>query len=490
MALEIAGSRLLAPHFGNSVFVWGSLISVFLIALSAGYLVGGRLVDRAPSFARLNAVCLVAAVLIAAIPWVGHPLCGALLGMGFQEMSGPLVAAGILFLPPSFLLGMVSPFSVRLAARDVESVGRAAGTLYALSTVGSIAGTLATTFVLIPTLGVPWIFRGLAALLLATAGGALLLGDRRTRGTAGLVVPGLLALLLPSSPAARLAPGSVVHVDEDTPYHHVTVVDDPARGVRLLKFDRYVESSMQIDAPHRSLSSYTHYFHLAFLVRPELRHASFIGAGGGLGPRAFAQVEPDMTIDVVDVDKRVLEVAERWFHMPVSERVRPVARDGRMFLRDAEPGQGCIVLDAFTIGGRIPFHLTTVEAFGEARERLATDGVFVMNINSALEGERAEIFHAVARTLTEAFPTVYAFAVHHSVDGATRVSRNVIFVATLQERRLEPEEWLARVDDYPLRGPVTRPALRRMIADWVELPDLTGVRPLTDELAPIETMRF
>lgn len=166
MGLEIAGSRVLAPHFGNSVFVWGSLISVFLIALAAGYYVGGRLADRQPSMRLLGVVLIAAAIWIFGLSSMGHVVCEAVSNGGFGLVTGPLVAAAILFLPPSVALGIASPFAVRIAATSLGSVGQTAGTLYALSTVGSIVGTLVTTFGLIPLIGVTAILRSLGAALL------------------------------------------------------------------------------------------------------------------------------------------------------------------------------------------------------------------------------------------------------------------------------------------------------------------------------------
>ena len=129
MGLEIAGSRVLAPYFGNSVFVWGSLISVFLAALSLGYFFGGRIADKHPSHALLNSICILVSLLIFAIAVLAHGLCGSLVDAGLGEQSGPLVASMLLFLPPSVGMGMVSPFAIRLATQSVSTVGKISGAL-------------------------------------------------------------------------------------------------------------------------------------------------------------------------------------------------------------------------------------------------------------------------------------------------------------------------------------------------------------------------
>ncbi|HMO86489.1 MAG TPA: fused MFS/spermidine synthase, partial [Lacipirellulaceae bacterium] len=185
MGLEIVGSRLLAPHFGNSVFVWGSLISLFLIALSAGYYIGGRLADRRPSRALLNGIVIAVAASMFGIAAWARPVSEAIVHQQLGEKAGPLVASAALFLLPSVGMGVVSPFAVRLATHAVTSVGQTAGTLYALSTFGSIAGTMLTTFVLIPALGAGAILKGLAIALLATAVATHPLASRRAGGGAG-----------------------------------------------------------------------------------------------------------------------------------------------------------------------------------------------------------------------------------------------------------------------------------------------------------------
>ena len=153
-----------------------------------------------------------------------------------------------------------------------------------------------------------------------------------------------------------------------------------------MRFDRYIESAIENTPPYRSLTDYTDYFNLAFLERPEIERTLFIGAGGAIGPRAFHAHNPSMSIDVVDIDPKILEIARREFFLQPSPLIRTIAMDGRMFLRKAPDRYDCIVLDAFTIGGRIPFHLVTREFFQLCSEKLSDDGILVMNINTHWPG--------------------------------------------------------------------------------------------------------
>lgn len=169
MGMQFAGSRVLNPHFGSSIFVWGGLIGVFMVALAAGYYVGGIAADRMPSFGVLCGIVAGAASLLIVIPTFAVPLCSAIDDAFTGPRAGPLIASTLLFFLPAMLLAMVVPFSVRLMARRLATVGNVTGTLYALSTGGNIAGVLFTTFVLIPAIGVRNLVFTLGATLVVTA---------------------------------------------------------------------------------------------------------------------------------------------------------------------------------------------------------------------------------------------------------------------------------------------------------------------------------
>lgn len=154
MSLEILGGRILTPFFGSDIYVWGSVIGVFLLSLSIGYFVGGKFSRRSPRPLYLSIVILVAAVLVALLTRLHEKVNNAVFDWMVAdtlggERWGCLVAATILFLLPTTLLGMVSPYAVRLATTDVSSVGERAGVLYAVSTIGSVLGCLMTSFYLI-----------------------------------------------------------------------------------------------------------------------------------------------------------------------------------------------------------------------------------------------------------------------------------------------------------------------------------------------------
>jgi spermidine synthase len=260
--------------------------------------------------------------------------------------------------------------------------------------------------------------------------------------------------------------------------------------VRLLRFDRYVENMILTAPPHASLVPYTNYFHLGMLACPAVGSALFIGAGGGVGPRTFQAHAAEMRIDVVDIDPAVLEAARTLFFLEPSPAMRLVAADGRRFLRQSGEPYDCIVLDAFTIGGRLPFHLCTREFLDVCRGRMTDDGVFIMNINSAVEGRAAGIYRSIGATLSRVFPRVHVFVPGHSRDPAGPASRNVILLATASDRDISPEDWARAAEDYESASYVDGPVVREMVRDLVTPAPPFAATALTDDYCPIETMAF
>ena len=177
MGIELLAGRLLAPYFGSSIYVWGAVITVFMLALSLGYLAGGRASLRAPSLRRLAMILLAAAAAALPVLAFGDTLLDRLSAAMTDPRFGSLIAAGLLFFLPTFVSGMVSPYAVRLLVPDRTSAGHHAGKLYFVSTFGSAAGTILTSFYLVLYLEVNQIV-------------LLMLAISLTIGVAVLLVPG------------------------------------------------------------------------------------------------------------------------------------------------------------------------------------------------------------------------------------------------------------------------------------------------------------
>ena len=498
MGLEMAGSRVLATHFGSSIYVWGAIISVFLAALATGYYSGGIIADRKPTFLLLNVLLFVAGCWLMVMPLYANLICRGVRAVNFGERLNPLISTIILFGGPSVLLGMVSPFAVRLAARELERIGNVSGRLYALSTVGSIAGTLLTAFWLIPLIGVRTLLQGLGfSLVVLTL--VVLPKSRKLMTTA--VPLALLVFILSTfigpTMLSKLRPNPRQIVFEaDSAYHHIQVVDDDRSNARFLNFNNYTESGISLTAPFATRLAYTDAFQLARIFQPELQHVLIIGGGGGVGARKFVTDDPGVVVDLVEIDPMVIDVGQRFFYLQNDQRLRVHSEDGRSFVRNATQRYDLVVLDAYTIGGQIPFHLTTLEFMLELKSVLKPTGVVLANINSALEGPRSKILRSEYKTMAAVFPELYLFPL-----GASPVTegdreelqrrRNVILVAVSNQRAFSREEIAKLADQLLAAGKVKTANFSNDARQLLTWPVNTADVPLlTDDYAPVDTMLF
>jgi hypothetical protein len=179
MAIELLSGRILAPNFGNSIYVWGGIITVFMVALSVGYLVGGQLSVFAPTQAKLAALLLAAAAASLPIVMVGEPVLDWIFNRVHDPRYASLLASSTLFFIPTAVSGMVSPYAVRLLATNLRATGRSAGLLFFVSTFGSAAGTIVTSFYMVLWFEINQIFIGM--IVISVLIGLATLGYRDVR---------------------------------------------------------------------------------------------------------------------------------------------------------------------------------------------------------------------------------------------------------------------------------------------------------------------
>lgn len=401
MVVEVLGARVLGPYFGVSLFIWTALIAVTLLSLAIGYAVGGWFVDRHPDPFWLYVFIFIAGVLVALVPLLKSPVVLAVSGLGLR--TGAMSAAAILFAPPLMLLGMASPFVLRLLSPDGAHLGRIAGALFALSTAGSFAGTVFAGYVMIGWLGVSrsMVVSGVLLMLLGVSYFAFF-----RRRPAWLAVP-LVFLLLPAPglPALTLENGTRASVVAavDSHYGAVRVVDYHygARHHREMLIDGLLQSGIDM-ADGRSVYEYPYLLErLPLALKPELRRVLVIGVGGGVVPRALEQ--RGIAVDTVDIDPRVVDVAAS--HFGAQLKAPTWFGDGRRFLVESQQVYDALVMDVFS-GEVTPGHLLTVEAIRAMKARLAPDGVLALNL---IGGERSQAMRAILRTLSAEFAELRVF---------------------------------------------------------------------------------
>src|SRR5919106_787713 len=441
MALEIVGSRVLAPYFGSSIFVWGSLISVVLAALSIGYYWGGWLSAREPSYGRLLTLLLIPGILIFFLPFIYPTLNERIAGVDFGTRLNPLIASSIYFLLPGIFLGTISPYAIRLAATALATVGSTAGTLYAVSTCGSIFGTLLTAFYLIPLIGVSNIIHALGIALVCLSLLVLPLIRLRSvtvgRAVTALSIVGSIAMPWPSTVWARLK----TLLEKDTFYHRIRVEEyDEAR---YMYFDRTLQSAMNLKDPTALRLIYSRYTSLGFTFRPDAKKVLIIGLGGGSIPKKLQKEFPSMEVDVVEIDPEVIQIAKNHFNVRDGKNLRLHAQDGRLFLTRTANQYDIIMIDAY-YSDAMPFHLATREFFELAQRKLAPNGILVTNLISAVTGPSGRIARAFVKTERRVFPQAYVFAARRAENVGADSIQNIIVIATKDKQRLDIKEIVKR----------------------------------------------
>lgn len=489
MGLEIVGSRVLAPYFGNSIFVWGSLISVVLAALSLGYYWGGRLSERRPSLDKLLLLVLLPGGMIFFLPFVYPPINGWIATADFGNRLNPLIASALYFLLPSIFLGTVSPYAIRLAATTLTAVGSTAGSLYALSTCGSIFGTLFTAFYLIPVIGVKNIIHALGitlvllALLIWSWARASVTKAAKPVKTATTVAP-LLLIVLCAVPAPVVWARLKTILEKDSFYHHIRVEED--EEARYLYFDQTLQSAMNLDDPTTLRLSYSRYTSLGMAFRPEAKRVLIIGLGGGSIPKKYKKVFPSLQIDVAEIDPEVIQVARKYFAVKEEKNLHLHAQDGRLFLTHTAQHYDQILLDAY-YSDAIPFHLTTREFFHIAEQKLTPNGIVVANIIGAVTGSRGKITRSVAKTMREVFPQIYVFATRRPDNVSLDTIQNVILIATRDQKRLDIREITKRASTLG-RGLFPDPIGDIAISYYDDKLSDGDVPVLTDDYAPTDNL--
>lgn len=504
MGLELVAARVLAPYMGNSIYVWGAVISVVMIALSLGYALGGQLADRFGAARSLPPVIAGAGLATVGAPLVADAVLPVAADLG--PRLGSLVSAAAIYFLPSLLLAMVSPLGVRLAASSgLAHIGRSAGGLYAVSTAGSIVGTLGTAFWLIPLLSLEPLIVWTGLSLIAVALLALLLKPEEVPAdhvphpaAAVLARYSMVAVLVLSLAAAavsvfvlhEVAPveeenefGETVLFRADTQYHRITVTEDAE--ARHLRFDRSHQSAISLSDPFESIIRYPDYMHLALALKPDATRVLVLGLGGGAITKRYWRDYPEMTVDTAEIDPVVVDVAKEYFWLPEDDRLRVFTEDARRYVQRAQETYDIVIVDAY-YSDALPFHLTTEEFFLEVKERMAADGVIAYNVISSPSGATSELFRSMYRTVGGVWNDVWVFPIGYGSDGDAEALRNIIVLATdtsLDQATLE-ERIAARVD-----GRVTVPGFEEMAWDlYAEPVPVSDVPLLTDDYAPIDSL--
>jgi len=489
MSFEMLGSRYLGPFFGSGIFTWASLISTVLAALCVGYFLGGAIADRHPSVIVLAGIVAVGSIYLVVLPTFAQPVLQFFVWSIDDIKLGSLLSALAIMFFPVALLGTYSPFAIRLLLPSRANSGLVSGTVYGVSTAGSILGTLGTTFYLIPLIGSRAITFTLGISGLVAS--ALLLAGSRAGGRArlgGLVV--LVATSLLSMPASPLSAeelfdaqiradllkhkdGLIAHVE--TAYNDIFV----GKVQTLLKMSfqwkgwYFYESAVNLADGDDLPMLYARVVGLAAIYPQDVKRVLVLGLGGGAVPLYLAHFLPDATVDSVEVDPGVIEAAKKYFGLRETERFHLIEGDGRLYLNRHSEKYDIIVLDAFS-GSYIPFHMMTKEFYQLVREHLAPHGVVAINILPSVK-----LYDSNVRTLKLVFDNLDFF----DSGNPTVEETNVIVFGRLDAASEEQQRQQAAAaqQHYKFHFDLAQLIAARRIAT----PKAANGEVFTDDFAPV-----
>ena len=413
MSFEMLGSRYLNPYFGSGIYTWASLISTVLASLTVGYFLGGWLADRRPSAPVLGVTVLIGSLYILCLPLFAQPMLEVVLERIDDIKAGSLVSSLVILFFPVLFLGMYSPFAIRLLLTSARHSGMVSGTVYGISTAGSIVGTLGTTFYLIPSMGSRAITLslGIAGVVSALLLMALPVFTRKRAAAAALALFACAATLGQSHAEdlvdeklrldlLKRPDGQLARIE--TEYNDIYI--NKRRNALTMSFQlkgwHYTESVTNLRDPDDLPVAYTQMMTTSLIYPRELRRILMIGLGGGSISTYLGRAMPDAEIDTVEIDPGVIDVARKFFGIKDSPRVRYLDGDGRVFLTRNKKQYDLILIDAFH-GGYVPFHLLTREFYTLVKQRLAPGGAAAFNVHDG-----TKLYASTLLTLGDVFKTI------------------------------------------------------------------------------------
>lgn len=422
MILELTGSRVVGPQVGTSIIVWTSLIGIILASLSLGYWAGGRLADKKPSMKTLSLLFLYSAAGVFYIIPTNVFIFSELLKLTADFRIVAVVGSVLLFSPASIGLGMISPYIIRLRLKTVATSGKTIGTLSALATIGSITGTFLTGFVLLAFLGTTKILL-LISIILAITGIWVHPSLLRKRSLYLIILAAISIYSFQIRKPTTL-------IDIDTPYNRAFILETTfgptQQRIKVLKLNTEFHSAMFIHNDEL-VAEYTKFYRLAKYYNPNIQSALFIGGGAYSYPKDFLIKEKNATMDVVEIDPGITEIAREYFRLPNSNRLHIFHEDGRTYLNRNQKKYDAIFIDAFLSYYSIPFQLTTLEATRHIERSLSRDGVVMVNIISSIEGDKGKFLRALHRTYKSTFTNVAIFPVDQ--ENEAHLMQNIMLVA-------------------------------------------------------------
>ena len=482
LAAELSASRLIGNVFGTSNLVWAAIIGLMLLYLTLGYTLGGKQADKSPNAESMYQVLAWGAFTLGIVPYIANPVLRAAAtafdGLQVGVMMGAFVAVLVLFSVPITLLGMISPYAIRLSMDDAENAGKVSGSIYAISTLGSFLGTYLPVLVLIPTIGTTktFLFFSLLLLFVALGGLAKSAGAKKTLPYALMVVILAALALFNNGRGIKQTAGQIY--ETESAYNYIEVLQRGSETQLRLNDGQGIHSvydpnNLDYDGPWQQFLAGT-FFNAPPRDTADVQRIAIVGLAAGTFARQATAVYGGVPIDGFEIDPKIIAVGERYFGMDELDNLHAYAEDGRWGLAHSPYQYDIIAVDAYR-PPYIPWHMTTLEFFQITYDRMSPTGVLTINVGRLPNDRR--LINSLASTIAQVYPSVYVMDIPHTL--------NSIIYATKA-----PTDELALVENYMRlkESGTAHPLLLGAIENvWLyrQPVDLTAT-VFTDDKAPIE----
>lgn len=425
MILELVCSRILAPYFGTSNLVWTSVIGIILLSSSIGNYIGGIIADKNSSKKTIQFILFITGISILGVGIFQKTFLSFIILFISDIKIGAILSTILLFFIPSMLIGSLSPILIKVRLENSSTIGKTSGLIYALSTLGSIVGTFAGGFLLLPSMGSVEILYLLSICVFLIT---ILINIKDFLflwSSVFLILINIFALV--QTIKINNINKSIVQnntlstvADYDTMYSRVRIYNTYDANKELLRYmeiGKGLESSTFLDEnkKYELSSEYTKYYDLMFKSNIDINNTLMIGGAGFSYPKYFISHYLDKNMDVVEIDEKVTELAKIYFFLDDlykdfdlahNNRLNIITADGRIYLNNNEKKYDAILNDAFS-GLSPATTLTTVEAATLIHDSLNTNGVYLSNIVSAINGDDSKFLKSEVATLNNIFKNVY-----------------------------------------------------------------------------------
>lgn len=496
LIIEVVAIRMLSPYYGNTIYTASSVIGTVLAALSLGYYFGGALSDKYPYHKLFYSIIFISGLLVIFV----HLLNVSMLpffSLLFSVKTGPLISSLCIFFIPAFFLGTLSPFAIKLHKKEGvplqagpetgkapergpsasgDQIGKRSGEVFFWSTLGSIAGSLASGFILIPFLGIHAIIIS-TGLFLMLWGFCSFMFFHPKKSTIFIMALFLIYAIFLTWFYLPQKPPSVLY-EKDGVYEKIRISEGDWKGreARFLFQDMSYSAAMYLDSDEL-VYDYTKYYVLYKLFNPTPKNALVIGGGAYSIPKTLLSEPSNMQVDVAEIEPELLELAKKYFRFEDNPRMHNYIEDGRRLLAQSTQKYDIIFSDVYYSLFSVPMHFTTKEFFDLAKSRLQEKGIFIGNFGGSLYGDQASLVVSEMKTFLESFPNSYFFAVN-SPDSSK--VQNVIFLGINGVKKLD-----FTGDEIVKNGNKIISMLPEKNIDLVKL-DFSKARELTDDFAPVE----